>query len=113
MVDLRVHDAGDLAVPFGAAPNHAFRPERMLAKLMHRRVIIVLDLVGEREIGRIEDPHFGAKEDEQPGRFLDRETTERPLAQRAVAEASARFRLKRRSEEHTSELQSLMCISYA
>src|SRR3546814_1427634 len=34
MVDLRFHDAGDLAVPFGAAPDHAFGPERMLAKLM-------------------------------------------------------------------------------
>src|SRR3546814_11795754 len=97
MVDLRFHDAGDLAVPFGTAPDHALGPERMLAKLMHRRVIIVLDLVGEREIGRIEDPHFGAEEDEQPGRFLDRETTERPLAQRAVEAEDARFQIGRAS----------------
>src|SRR3546814_9600544 len=64
MIDLRFHDPGNLAVPLGAAPDLAFRPERMLAQFFDRRMIVVGDQV-------------------------------------------------RRSEEHTSELQSIMRISYA
>src|SRR3546814_7421606 len=54
MVDLRLHDAGDLAVPFGTAPHHRFRPQGMLAQLMDCRMIVTLDLIGQRQIARNE-----------------------------------------------------------
>src|SRR3546814_5765975 len=72
MIDLRLHDAGDLAMAFGTAPDLAFGPDGMLPQLLDRRMIVVGDLVGQGKVGGVE-----------------------------------------RSEEHTSELKSLMRISYA
>src|SRR3546814_6733048 len=83
MVDLRLHDAGDLAVALGAAPDVTFGPERMLPQFLDRRMIVIGDEVGKRKVGRVEDARFAAE------------------------------KLEQRSEEHTSELQSLMRISYA
>ena len=39
MIDLRLHDPGDLAMPFRAAPDLAFRPQRVFAQFMHSRMI--------------------------------------------------------------------------
>src|SRR3546814_17846846 len=77
MVDLRLQDAGDLAVPFGTAPHHRFRPQGMLAQLMDCRMIVTLDLIGQRQIARIEYAHLGAEQDEQAGRLLHRKPAER------------------------------------
>src|SRR3546814_7408945 len=107
MVDLRLHDAGDLAVPFGTAPHHRFRPQGMLAQLMDCRMIVTLDLIGQRQIARIEYAHLGAEQDEQAGRLLHRKPAERTRAQRTIAQPDTRRWIARtkRSEEHTSELQ--------
>src|SRR3546814_2609599 len=73
MIDLRLHDARYLAVPLGAAPHLPLRPEGECAQLMHGGMIVICNLIGQRQGRWIED----------------------------------------RSEEHTSELQSLMRTSYA
>src|SRR3546814_18027996 len=44
MVDLRLHDAGDLAMTLGAAPDLAFGPKRMLAQFFDRRMIVRSDV---------------------------------------------------------------------
>ena len=41
------------------------------AQLLDGRVIVALHLIGQRQIGRVEDACFCAKELQQPGRFLD------------------------------------------
>lgn len=73
MVDLRLHDAGDLAMALGAAPHLRFGPQRVFAQLVDGGVIVVLDLIGQRQVGRVEDAGFAAKELQQPCCFLDRE----------------------------------------
>ena len=40
VVDLRLHDTGNLAVAFRAAPDLPFRPERVFAKLLHRGMVV-------------------------------------------------------------------------
>src|SRR3546814_4339135 len=81
MVHLRLHDPGDLSVPLGAAPDLAFRPERMLAQFFDRRMIVVGDQVGKRKVGRIEDARFAAEQLEQARGLLDDEPRIRALAQ--------------------------------
>jgi hypothetical protein len=46
VIDLRLHDAGDLAVPLRAAPDLALRPHRQFAQLVNGRMIVARDLVG-------------------------------------------------------------------
>lgn len=58
MVDLRLHDAGDLAVPFGATPHLSLGSQGVLAQFMHGGMIIVLYLVRQWQIGGIEDPRL-------------------------------------------------------
>src|SRR3546814_13562145 len=74
MVDLRLHDAGDLAMTLGAAPDLAFGPERMLAQFFDRRMIVIGDQVGEREVRRIEDARLAAEQLEQACGLLDRKS---------------------------------------
>ena len=50
MVDLRFDDASDLAMPLGAAPDLCLGPQGMLAQLVDRRVVVILDLVGQRQV---------------------------------------------------------------
>src|SRR3546814_6783376 len=105
----------------------------MLAQLMDCRMIVTLDLIGQRQIARIEYAHLGAEQDEQAGRLLHRKPAERTRAQRTIEQQDTRRWIERtkarrqimpdhraierrheiRSEENTSELQSLMRISYA
>src|SRR3546814_8252459 len=87
---------------FGTAPDLAFGPDGMLPQLPDRRMIVVGDLVGQGKVGGVEDARLAAEELEQACRLLDDEPRIGAFAQRAI-----------RSEEHTSELQSLMRISYA
>ena len=62
MIDLRLHDAGDLAVALRTAPDLPLRPHRQLAQLMHRGVVVAPDLVRERQVGRVEDTRFSPEE---------------------------------------------------
>ena len=73
MVDLRLHDSGDLAMTLGAAPDMTFGPERMLAKFLDRRMIVIGDQVGEREVRRIEDARLAAEQLEQSRGLFDDE----------------------------------------
>uniref|UniRef100_A0A0N4Z5F7 Rubredoxin_C domain-containing protein n=1 Tax=Parastrongyloides trichosuri TaxID=131310 RepID=A0A0N4Z5F7_PARTI len=66
----------NLAVALGAAPDHAFRPQGVFAQFVDGGVIVVVDLVGQRQVGRIEDARLAAHEvqearglfDAQPGK---------------------------------------------
>src|SRR3546814_16237472 len=84
MVDLRLHDDVDLDVPFGTAPHHRFRPQGMLAQLMDCRMIATLDLIGQRQIARIEYAHLVAEQDEQADRLTHRKPADRPSTQRTT-----------------------------
>ena len=50
LVDLRLHQAGHLAVALGAAPDHALGPERELAQLLDFADGRRGDLVGQRQV---------------------------------------------------------------
>src|SRR3546814_4954408 len=116
-------------------------------------MIVILDLIGHRQIGGIENPRFAAEELEQTRRLFHHKPRIGPFAQGSVEQQDARRRIEipqaqgwtpmnivrlerwktvgigkrpqsavvrlvhartsARSEEHTSELQSLMRISYA
>lgn len=55
MIYLGLHDASDLVVPLGSASDHALRAKRMLPQLVDSGGVIARDLIGKRQIGRIED----------------------------------------------------------
>ena len=55
VIDLRLHQAGHRAMPFGAAPDLAFGPFRELAQFADGGMIVAGDLVGKRQVRRIED----------------------------------------------------------
>src|SRR3546814_16995026 len=67
----------------------------MLAQLMDCRMIVTLDLIGQRQIARIEYAHLGAEQDEQAGRLLHRKPAERPRAQRTIEQQDTRRWLER------------------
>jgi hypothetical protein len=62
---------------------------------MDRWMVVAGDLVGQWQIGRIEDPRLGAEQLEQPRRLLDREPRKGVRAQRAVEQQDARWRIAR------------------
>ncbi len=95
MVDLGLHDAGDLAVPLRAAPHLTFRPQGMLAQFVDGGVVIGLHLIGQWQIAWVEYSHLGAEQDQQPCRFLDSKPAERPLAERTVEQQDARRMIER------------------
>src|SRR3546814_20886983 len=99
MVDLRLHDAGDLAMTLGAAPDLAFGPERMLAQFFDRRMIVIGDQVGEREVRRIEDARLAAEQLEQACGLLDPEPRKRALAQCSIEQEDTRRRVARTQPE--------------
>ncbi len=80
MVDLRLHDASDLAMAFGAAPQLRFGPQGMLPQFMHGGMIVVLHLIGQRQVGRIEDACLAAEILQQACRLLDREARVRAFS---------------------------------
>ena len=95
MVDLQLHQAGDLAMPFRTAPDHALRPEGVLAQLAHRRVVVVAGRARQGQVGGVEDAGLASHPLQQTGRLLDAEPRIRPLAQRAVQEKDPRRRVGR------------------
>lgn len=62
----------------------------MLPQLSDGRMIIVGDLIGQREVGRIEDAGLGAKELEKPRRFLHAQAGIGALPQGAVEKENPR-----------------------
>src|SRR3546814_11251668 len=97
MVDLRLHDAGDLAMTLGAAPDLAFGPERMLAQFFDRRMIVIGDQVGEREVRRIEAARLAAEQLEPACGLLDHEHRNRATPQCSINQETTRHRLEGRS----------------
>src|SRR5205809_2200529 len=89
MIDLRFHQTSDLAVAFGAAPYMAFRPYRQVAQLVDRGMIVAGDLVGQREIGRIEYARLGAKEPQQTRSFFGGQPGKGSVAERAIEQQDA------------------------
>src|SRR3546814_10911230 len=66
-------------------------------------------IFAEGEIGTVEEPAIGRNDEQGLQRSLH---AQKPLPQ-SLPELQARRAADHRSEEHTSELQSLMRISYA
>lgn len=62
MVDLDLHDPGDLSVPLGATPHLPFRPQRMFTQFMDGGMIVILDLIGHWQVRRIENPRLAAEQ---------------------------------------------------
>lgn len=62
MADLRLHDAGDLPMAFGAAPDPTFGPQRQFPQFCNCRMVIARHLVGNGQIVGIEDPRLAAKQ---------------------------------------------------
>ena len=90
VVDLRLHQPGDLAVALGAAPDHALGPDRVLAQLVDRRMVVAGDLVGKRQVRGVEDPHLGAEVAQEPRGLLGGEPRVGALPERAVEQQDAR-----------------------
>src|SRR3546814_8164353 len=99
MVDLRLHDPGDLAVTLGAAPDLAFGPERMLTQFLDRGMIVVGDLVGQGKVGGVEDARLASEELEETRGFLDDEPRKRALTQAAVKQQDAGGGIERAKAE--------------
>src|SRR3546814_3810042 len=53
------------------------------------------DLIGQRQIARIEYAHLGAEQDEQAGRLLHRKPAERTRAQRTIEQQDTRRWIER------------------
>jgi hypothetical protein len=71
MINLRLHDAGDLSVPLRAAPDLALGPYRQLSQLTHCRVVVALDLIGKRQVRWVKYAWFAPKEAQQACRLFD------------------------------------------
>src|SRR3546814_260783 len=50
MINLCLHDPGDLSVTLGAAPDLSFRPQRMLAQFVNGRMVVARGLVGQWQV---------------------------------------------------------------
>src|SRR3546814_15587144 len=94
MIDLRLHDAGYLAVPFRAALDLAFRPQRMFAQLMHGRVIVAVNLVRQGQIGRHEYPCLAPEKLQQPRGFPYNEARIGSFAYRPVEQQATCRRIQ-------------------
>eukprot|EP01038_Epipyxis_sp_PR26KG_P002369 gene2369-3359_t len=100
VVDLRLHHRGDGPVALGAAPHLALGPQRVLAQGVHRRVVVAArsdrrrrppgDLIGQRQVARIEDAGLGPEEAQQAGCLLDGQARKRTSSQRAIQQQDAR-----------------------
>lgn len=74
----------------------------MPAKFLDGGMIVIRDLVGERQVGGIEDSRLAAEQPEQPGRLLDDEPRLRAFAQAAIKQQDARRRIDRSEAEGRS-----------
>ena len=65
-------------------------PERVLAQLVDRRMVVAGDLVGKRQVRGVEDAHLGAEVAQEPRGLLGGEPRVGALPQRAVEQQDAR-----------------------
>ena len=65
----------------------------MLAQFVDGGMVIAADLIGQRQVRRIEDARLRPKQLEQTRRFLDREPRIGALAQRTVEKQNTGWRL--------------------
>src|SRR3546814_4791230 len=102
---LRLIGAAAMFDAIGEAGVHRFAAEMeiRLARMAHRPFADALRQVQQRRLARNVRAGLGGNQAARRGRGDRRLLVARPLTQEAA----------RRSEEHTSELQSLMRISYA
>lgn len=80
---------GDGAVALGAAPDLAFRPQGLVAQLTCGRVVIALDLIGKRQLDRIEDACLAAEQVQQPRELFNRAARERSRTQQTLPQQEA------------------------
>src|SRR3546814_14921039 len=69
--DWRLHDARYPAVLRGAAPHLPLRPEEECAQLMHGGMIVICNLIGQRQGRWIEDTGFTPEQPEKACCLLD------------------------------------------
>ncbi|MNT30774.1 hypothetical protein D3C72_1665840 [compost metagenome] len=99
MVDLKLHDPGNLAVALGAAPDHAFRPQGVFAQFVDGGMIVVIDLIRQRQVGRIEDAGLAAHEAQKARGLLDAQAGKGPIPQRAIEQQDTRRMIVRAEAE--------------
>ena len=78
----------------------------MLAQFVHGGMIIALHLVGQRQVGRVEDARFAPEKLQQPGSLFDGEAGVGAFAQASVQQQDAR----RRIEFAQAERRALMDV---
>src|SRR5688572_7184295 len=110
MINLRLHDAGDLTVALRAAPDLPLRPHRQLAQFMHRRMIISPDLVRKRQVRWIEYSGFCSEEAHEACGLLDDETRIGALPQRSIEQQDPRGMLRPGSKAARGPLQRVARI---
>ncbi|MNY09502.1 hypothetical protein D3C86_1424180 [compost metagenome] len=65
----------------GAAPDHAFGPQGMFAQFVDGGMVVVVDLIRQRQVGWIEDTRLAAHEAQKAGGFLDAEAGKGSISQ--------------------------------
>src|SRR3546814_19599921 len=95
MIDLRLHDARYLAVPLGAAPHLPLRPEGECAQLMHGGMIVICNLIGQRQGRWIEDTGFTPEQPEKACCLLDAQAGVGPPAKGSVTQQEERSETRR------------------
>ncbi|KAK0342308.1 hypothetical protein LTR94_022769 [Friedmanniomyces endolithicus] len=95
VVDLQLHDPRDLAVPLRAAPDHGLGPHGVFAQFVDGGMVVAGDLIGQGQVGGVEDAGLAPHPPQQPRRLLHAQAREGPFAQRAVQQQHARRRLAR------------------
>ena len=81
MINLRLHDTGDLAVALRAAPDLPLLLSSTVAQLADGRVVVSPDLIRKRQVRGIENPWFGAGETQQTSGLLHDEARIGALSQ--------------------------------
>src|SRR3546814_12784653 len=95
MIDLRLHDARYLAVPLGAAPHLPLRPGGECAQLMHGGMIVICNMIGQRQGRWIEDTGFPPAQPQKACYLLDAKASEGKHETRSVETQEARRSIDR------------------
>ncbi len=65
----------------GLLPDHAFRPQGVFAQFVDGGMVVVVDLIGQRQIGRIEDARLATHEAQKARGLLDAQARKGPIPQ--------------------------------
>src|SRR3546814_1599777 len=108
MIDLRLHDARYLAVPLGAEPHLPLRQEGECAQPMHGGMIVICNMIGQRQGRWIEDPGLTPEQQEMACCLLDAQARVGTLATASVEQQAARRGIVRqqahcRDSEYSTE----------